>query len=52
MEHKLDYLDNKTMSIGHATHCADQLTESCEPAGGSRNFVILGFYKCRKTVWW
>lgn len=51
MTHKLDYLDNKTMSYGHATHCANQITEKCEPATGNRNEVVLGFYKCRKTIW-
>jgi hypothetical protein len=47
----MEYLDNKTMSIGHATHCANQLTEQCEGDAGNRNYVVLGFYKCRKTAW-
>ncbi|MDB5910758.1 MAG: hypothetical protein JWP34_4872 [Massilia sp.] len=51
MAHRVEYLDNKTMSSGHANHCADQLTEKCEPPGGVANYLELGFYKCRKTVW-
>ncbi|KAI0023018.1 hypothetical protein F4780DRAFT_777141 [Xylariomycetidae sp. FL0641] len=51
MNNHMEFVDNKTVSMGHATHCANQLTEQCEPQEGGVNLVELGFYKCRKTIW-
>ncbi|KAI1739814.1 hypothetical protein F4680DRAFT_459080 [Xylaria scruposa] len=48
---RMEFIDNKTMSMGHTTHCADQLSESCEPQTGSVSEIELGFYRCRKTMW-
>jgi hypothetical protein len=51
MTNRMDFIDNKTMSMHHTTHCADQLTQSCEPKTGGRATIEIGFYKCRKTIW-
>ena len=46
------YIDNKTISVHHTTHCADQMTS---PGGiedeHAVNEVELGFYRCRNTLW-
>lgn len=51
MTNRMDFIDNKTMSWGHTVHCADQISESCEPKTGSVAEIELGFYRCRKTIW-
>jgi hypothetical protein len=52
MTYRMDYVDNKTISIGHTKHCADQLTVSCAIGGpGGLTEIELGFYRCRKTIW-
>ncbi|KAI1813967.1 hypothetical protein GGS20DRAFT_585980 [Poronia punctata] len=54
MTNRLEFIDNKTMSLNHAFHCADSITTNPEPVGGvsgNPNFVGLGFYKCRKLFW-
>ncbi|KAI1122118.1 hypothetical protein F5Y10DRAFT_81771 [Nemania abortiva] len=51
MANRMDFVDNKTMSLGHTNHCADQLSESCEPKTGGVAEIELGFYRCRKTIW-
>ncbi|KAI1815967.1 hypothetical protein GGS20DRAFT_275836 [Poronia punctata] len=51
MTNRMDFVDNKTMSMHHTTHCADQLSESCEPETGGRATIEIGFYRCRKTIW-
>ena len=52
---RMEWIDNKTVSVGHSKHCADQLSVSCEDAHkgeeGYMNYVQLGFYRCRKTIW-
>ncbi|ORY70414.1 uncharacterized protein BCR38DRAFT_471714 [Pseudomassariella vexata] len=30
MDHRMEFLDNKTISLHHTTHCADQLSVGCE----------------------
>lgn len=48
----MDFIDNKTISMKHSKHCADQLSVSSEIANGPRaNYIELGFYRCRKTIW-
>ncbi|KUJ11015.1 uncharacterized protein LY89DRAFT_594845 [Mollisia scopiformis] len=50
--HQMDFIDNKTISMHHSKHCADQLSISSEIANGPRaNYIELGFYRCRKTIW-
>ncbi|KAL7928079.1 hypothetical protein V8C35DRAFT_326250 [Trichoderma chlorosporum] len=44
------YIDNKTISIHHSSHCADQLTAGRE-GDDAINEVELGFYCCRNTIW-
>ncbi|KAH0522989.1 hypothetical protein TsFJ059_008049 [Trichoderma semiorbis] len=44
------YIDNKTISIHHSSHCADQLTVGRE-GDDAINEVELGFYRCRNTIW-
>ncbi|KAI1198903.1 hypothetical protein F5X97DRAFT_322960 [Nemania serpens] len=51
MANRLEFIDNKTISLHHTNHCADQLSESCEPHTGSVAEIELGFYRCRKTIW-
>ncbi|KAL7952897.1 hypothetical protein V8C34DRAFT_318645 [Trichoderma compactum] len=43
-------IDNKTISIHHSSHCADQLTVGRE-GDDAINEVELGFYRCRNTLW-
>ncbi|KAK3315705.1 hypothetical protein B0H66DRAFT_518300 [Apodospora peruviana] len=50
IHHRKEFLDNKTVSLHHENHCADQLSAGCERPL-DRNEVELGFYRCRKTIW-
>jgi hypothetical protein len=51
MHNRVEFLDNKTVSLGHSGHCADQLSGGhCEGAS-DWSIVELGFYRCRRTVW-
>ncbi|KAI0391626.1 hypothetical protein F5Y17DRAFT_439820 [Xylariaceae sp. FL0594] len=53
MTNRMEFVDNKTMSLHHAFHCADSITTSPEPVQGGKvpNYVALGFYRCRKLFW-
>jgi hypothetical protein len=52
VDNRMDFIDNKTISMKHSKHCADQLSVTCEIANGPRaNYIELGFYRCRKTIW-
>ncbi|KAH8898066.1 hypothetical protein GQ53DRAFT_636274 [Thozetella sp. PMI_491] len=48
---RVEFIDNKTLSFGHSKHCADQLAESQESQYSRVAEIILGFYRCRKTIW-
>ena len=50
MDHRKEFVDNKTVSYSHENHCADQLSERCEDPTDI-TWIDLGFYKCRKTIW-
>ncbi|KAM0485396.1 hypothetical protein ACHAPX_001382 [Trichoderma viride] len=51
MENQERYIDNKTISIHHSKHCADQIVEGHIEGDDAINEVELGFYRCRNTVW-
>ncbi|KAF2035099.1 hypothetical protein EK21DRAFT_41515, partial [Setomelanomma holmii] len=50
MDQRKEFLDKKTISVHHTSHCADQISQGCE-APNDRNDVELGFYRCRRTIW-
>lgn len=51
MEKQERYIDNKTISIHHTKHCADQIVEGHIEGNDAINEVELGFYRCRNTLW-
>jgi hypothetical protein len=51
MDNHERYIDNKTISIHHSKHCADQIVEGHIEGADAINEVELGFYRCRNTLW-
>ncbi len=48
LDHHVDYVDNKTISFYHSSHCTEQLSQGCEgPHDVSE--IELGFFRCRST---
>jgi hypothetical protein len=50
MHNRMEFVDNKTVSLHHSGHCADELSVWSEGANDA-NVVELGFYRCRRTLW-
>jgi hypothetical protein len=50
MHYRKEFLDNKTVSLRHSRHCADELSSWFEGPNDA-SVVELGFYRCRKTSW-
>ncbi|PMD45849.1 hypothetical protein L207DRAFT_400627, partial [Hyaloscypha variabilis F] len=50
MHNRKEFIDNKTVSLHHSGHCADELSTWFEGPNDA-NIVELGFYRCRKTIW-
>ncbi|KAI0158358.1 hypothetical protein GGR57DRAFT_44570 [Xylariaceae sp. FL1272] len=51
IDNQLPYIDNKTISLHHTSHCADQLIAMGREGEHAVNEVELGFYQCRSTLW-
>ncbi|KAH8882503.1 hypothetical protein GQ53DRAFT_787382 [Thozetella sp. PMI_491] len=50
VDHRTEFVDNKTISYGHENHCANQMSVRCEDPTDITE-INLGFYKCRKSIW-
>jgi hypothetical protein len=50
MHNQKEFIDNKTVSLRHSGHCADELSTWFDGLNEA-NIVELGFYRCRKTIW-
>ncbi|CAD6452029.1 8cc49e07-1eec-41e6-800a-5c1107dae2e3 [Sclerotinia trifoliorum] len=48
---RADYLDDKSLELEHADHCAEILDHYGGETMNSTNDVVLGFHRCERLAW-